>query len=182
MERPAHLTVQRRRFALRNIAAFSGALVLEAAAIYVIATALAFSGFQFIQPSVHVEFLKTKPPRIPPVVVPQLQLIKPPTPIVPPPEIQIQIPRPPPHIRVARMPRHPVMQPVRVQMAGPPAPTPPPAPLKAAGITAPVSIGRSHSCQQEYPSTALRLNQQGTTTIKFTVNTDGRVSSVRVVN
>jgi periplasmic protein TonB len=170
--------IQRRGFSLRRIAAISAALALDAAVIYVVATGLTFSGFQFIPPTVQLEFLKTRPPPVRPVVLPQLQLIKPPTPIVPPPEIEIRTPRPPPHIRVARMPRHPVM-PAPVQTAGPPARLAPPRPQ---GITAPVSIGGHHNCEHEYPGQAVRLNQQGTTTVRFTVNTDGSVSNVYVVN
>ncbi|HEX3432086.1 MAG TPA: energy transducer TonB [Rhizomicrobium sp.] len=178
MERPGHLNFQRRRFSPRRIAAISGALVLEAAALYAIATGLTFNGFRFIQPGLQVEVLRTRPPKIKPVPLPQLRLIKPPIEIVPPPEIQIQIPRPPPRIRVARMPRHPVLA-RPIQTAATPAPIPP-APPKPQGITAPVSIGRSHNCEEEYPAMAVRLNQQGTTTIRFMVNADGSVSNVHV--
>jgi protein TonB len=178
MERPAHLMVRKRRFSPRNIAAISVALLFEAASIYVVATSLAFNGFRFIVPAMDVEFLKTKPPPDQPQVLPQLELVKPPTPIVPPPEIQIQLPRPPPRITVAKRHPHPFM-PAPVQTAGPPARPAPPRPL---GITAPVSIGGYHNCEHEYPGQSVRLNQQGTTTIGFTVNTDGRVSNVYVVN
>jgi protein TonB len=181
MERPEQLRRHWRRFSPRNIAALSGALMLEAAAIYAIATALTFGGFQFFPHTVLVEFLKTRPPEVKPVVLSPPHLVKPPIPVVPLPEIQIQIPRPPPHIRVARMRPHPVMRvqvPVPVQTAAPPVWRAPPRPR---GITAPVSIGRPHSCESEYPPMAIRLNQQGTTIINFTVNIDGSVSNVRIV-
>jgi protein TonB len=176
MERPAHLTIPRRRVSLRHVAAISGALVLEAAALYVVVTALIFKDFQFFPQALQVEFL-TKPPEVRPVVLPQLKLINPPPPTVAPPEIQIQTPRPPPHIKVGKMPRHPVMPAPVVQIAGPPAP---PAPPRPRGFTAPVSIGVSHGCEKQYPATAVRLYQQGTTTVRFTVNTDGSVSNVYV--
>ena len=178
MERPAHLMLSRRQSSPRRIAAIAGALALEAAAIYGVATALTFHGFRFFPHTVQIDFFKTTPPKPPPLVLPQLQLIKPPTPIVPPPEIQIETPRPPPRMRVAKMPRRPVM-PRPVQIVRLPVP---PAPPKPRGITAPVSIGVSHSCGNRYPPTAVRLNQQGTTRIKFTVNIDGSVSDVHVMN
>jgi protein TonB len=96
---------------------------------------------------------------------------------VAPPEVQIETPRPPPRIKVARMTRHAVVRAPVVQIAGPPAPPPPARPR---GITAPVSIGASHSCEKQYPPTAVRLNQQGTTIVNFTVDTDGSVSNVHV--
>ena len=180
MERPAHLIIQRRRlFSPRAIVAISGAVVFEAAVIYAVATSLTFSGLRTIPHAVQVEILKMTPPKVQPVVLPQTQLVKPAPASVPPPEIQIQTPQPPPQITAVKMPPHPVM-PAPVQTAAQPAP--PPAPPKPQGITAPVSIGGSHSCENEYPPSAQRLNQEGTTTVKFMVNTEGSVSDVQVVN
>lgn len=177
MERPAHLMVQRRRLSPRKIVAISGAAVFEAVAIYCIATGLTFSGVRAIPHIVQAEILKTPPPKVQPEVVPPPQLVKPTVASVPPPEIQIQTPQPPPQITAAKMPPNPVVPPP-VQTAAVPAP---PAPPKPQGISAPVSIGASHSCENEYPPSSVRLNQEGTTSIKFTVNTDGSVSNVQVV-
>lgn len=168
----------RRRFSPR-ILAISGALLLEAAAIYAVATGIAFDGFHFPPPAIQIAFFAKPPPEVRPPVLPQLRLIQPPIPTVPQPDIQIRIPKPPPRIRVAKMRPHPAIPPP-VQMAATPAP-PPPALPKPKGITAPVSIGVSHNCARAYPPVAQRLNQQGTTTVRFTVNTDGSVSDVRVV-
>jgi protein TonB len=179
MERPVHLTIQRpRRFSPRKIAAISGAVVLEVAVIYGVANDLTFSGIRAIPHTIQVAVLQPPPPKVEPAVVPPAQLVKPTTASVPPPEIQIQTPQAQPQITVAKMPPHPVTPPP-VQTAAAPAP---PAPPKPQGITAPVSIGGSHSCENEYPATAQRLNQQGTTSIKFTVSTDGSVADVQVVN
>lgn len=178
MERPVHFIQQGRRFTPRTIVAISGAAVFDAAVIYFVATGLTFSGMRMIPHTIEAEVLRvTPPPKIEPVVVPQTQLAKPTIASVPPPEIQIQIQQPPPQITVAKMPPNPVMPPP-VQTSAVPAP---PAPPKPQGITAPVSIGGSHSCENEYPPSAQRLNQEGTTAIKFTVNTDGSVSDVHVV-
>jgi|SRR5579871_1914917 len=177
MERPAHLMIQRRPLSPRKVAAISAALVFEAAAIYAVANGLSFSGVRVIPHIVQAEVLRTPPPKVQPVVLPPPQLVKPTVASVPPPEIQIQTPQPPPTITAAKMPPHPVA-PQPVQVAAQPAP---PAPPKPQGMTAPVSIGGSHSCENEYPAVAQRLNQEGTTSIKFTVNTDGRVADVQVV-
>ncbi|HEX3429352.1 MAG TPA: TonB family protein [Rhizomicrobium sp.] len=178
MERPAHLLIQRpRQFTPRKIAAIAGAVVVDAVAIYVVATGLSFSVVRMIPHIVQAEVFQTPPPKVQPVILPPTQLVKPVTASVPPPEIQIQTPQPQPQITVAKMPPHPVM-PAPVQTAAAPAP---PSPPKPQGISAPVSIGGSHSCENEYPPSAQRLSQEGTTTIKFTVTTDGAVSDVQVV-
>jgi TonB family protein len=58
-------------------------------------------------------------------------------------------------------------------------PTPPV--VKPAGITAPASIGRPHSCgQRYYPPIAVRLNQEGTTTIAFKITADGSVKDLTI--
>lgn len=177
MQRPAHLMMQRRTLSPRKLAAISGAVVFEAAAIYAIATGLTFNGVRLIPHIVQAEIIRTPPPKVQPIVQPPPELVKPSVASVPPPEIQIQTQQPPPQISVAKMPPNPVVPPP-VQTASVPAP---PAPPKPQGISAPVSIGGSHSCENEYPPTAVRLNQEGTTSIKFTVNTDGSVSDVHVV-
>lgn len=176
MERPVHYLAQQRD-ASSKVVALSGSMVLVAGAVFIIATGLSFTGVRLIPHIVQAEVIKTPPPKVQPIVQPPPQLVKPTVASVPPPQIEIQTPQPPPQITVAKMPPHPV---VPVQTAAPPAP-PPPAPPKPQGISAPVSIGASHSCENEYPPAAQRLNQEGTTSIKFTVNTDGSVTGVQVV-
>jgi len=105
------------------------------------------------------EVIPVKPPPPPPP-----DLVKPPPPFVPPPEISIQTEAPPTNtISVSNV-------------------KPPPPEVKATGITAPASIGSPHNCPQDrwYPPIALRLNQEGSTTIKFTIGADGSVSNVAV--
>ncbi|HLY04656.1 MAG TPA: energy transducer TonB [Rhizomicrobium sp.] len=175
MERPAHVIAQQSQ-AQSKVVALTGSLMLVAAAVFVIATGLTFSGARLIPHIVQAEVLKTTPPpKVQPIVQPP-QLVKPTVASVPPPQIEIQTPQPPPQITVAKMPPHPVVQPP-VQTAA----VAPPAPPKPQGISAPVSIGASHSCMNEYPAAAQRLNQEGTTSVRFTVNTDGSVSNVQVV-
>ena len=178
MERPVHLKIERRGFSQRRIVAISAALMLQAAAIYAVVTGLTISGFRFFPQSLDVQFFERPPPEPRPVVLPRLELVKPPPPIVVQPEIQIQTPRPPP-VRVVRMHRYPVVTaPVQIARVPPPAA---PAPVRLLGITAPVSIGVSHSCERAYPTIAVRLDQQGTTVLGFTVNTDGSVSGVQIL-
>jgi len=179
MERPAHLTIRRRRFSPGRIGALSCALLLQAAALYTLAAGLKFSGVRLFPHLVLIEFFKTERPEPKPVALPQLKLVEPPIPVVPQPEIQIQTPKPPPRVKVVKMRPHPVIiAAAPVQRAAPPAP--PPAPPKPRGITAPVSIGAAHNCEKQYPLLAVRLSQEGTTTVRFMVNIDGSVSNVQI--
>ena len=172
MQRPAHLMAQRQpQFSPRMIAAISGAVMLEAAVIYFVANSLASRGFLTSPQPLQVQVL-APPPKVHPVVLPEPQLVRPSTVAVPKPDFQIQT-LPAPQVTPGKMTPRPVT-PVPVHTAD--------IPPKAQGITAPVSIGGSHGCTREYPAVAQRLNQQGTTTIRFTVNTDGSVANVQVAN
>lgn len=51
-----------------------------------------------------------------------------------------------------------------------------------AGLTSPGSIGTPHSCPGFYPPIALRLAQEGTTMLGFTIKPDGSVTDVTVLN
>ena len=47
-------------------------------------------------------------------------------------------------------------------------------------ISSPASIGRPHTCMQNYPAISQRLGEEGVTLLAFTVTTDGGVSNVTV--
>ena len=173
MLRPAHLMIQRRRqFSPGQIAAISGAVMLEVAVIYCVATSLKF-GVGHVPPGpIQTKVLETPPPKVHPLVLPEPPLVRPPTVPVPEPEIPIQTPLPTP-ITADGLPTHPLAPAMGGTDVAPP---------KLRGVTAPVSIGGAHICMRQYPAIAVRLNQEGTTTVRFTVNTDGSVSNVQVVS
>ncbi len=97
---------------------------------------------------------KKEPPPPPP------EMKAPPPPFVPPPDIVIQTDAPPPTNTIT----------VQNKVA-----TPPP-------ISTPASIGKPHVCLQDYPAISVRLGEQGTTTIGFTITAEGHVENVHVVN
>jgi protein TonB len=106
---------------------------------------------------------ETPPPaeKLPPPPPPEM--VKPPPPFVPPPDINIQS-------------EAPVTNTITTQsvVATPPV-------QKPAGITAPASIGRPHSCgQRYYPPIAVRLNQEGTTVLAFKITPDGSVTDLSI--
>jgi len=106
-----------------------------------------------------------KPPPPPP---PELQ--KPPPPFVPPPDIQIQTEAAPTNTitvqnKVASLP-------------------PPPKQVVAPPVTAPaLEEGGAGKCETSYyPAVAIRLNQEGRTTVQVHIGADGSVQSVNVLN
>lgn len=108
-----------------------------------------------IQVNVLKEKIEKKEPPPPP---PETKA--PPPPFVPPPDIVIQTDAPPPQNTITVQNKQP---------------TPPP-------ISTPASVGKPHVCLQDYPAISVRLGEQGTTTIGFTINVDGHVDNVHVVN
>jgi protein TonB len=110
-----------------------------------------------------VEETPPPPEKLPPPPPPEM--VKPPPPFVPPPDIAISN-------------EAPVTNTITTQAV---VATPPPV-QKPAGITAPASIGRPHNCPQGkwYPPMAIRLNQEGTTTLAFKITADGSITDVTV--
>ncbi|MBV8799786.1 MAG: TonB family protein [Alphaproteobacteria bacterium] len=150
-----------------SVAVVAGIHVL---AIYALATGLASQLVQKGLEEIKAEVVQEKPPdmpKTPPPPPPELQ--KPPPPFVPPPDINLQT-----------QSTAPAITQVTTTITPPPPPAPPaakPAPV----ITTPVSVGKAHECQSKYPPLAMRLAHEGTVVLGMTVNVDGSVSNVHVV-
>jgi len=134
------------------------ALALQAGFVYAIVSGLAATMLtklpEVLKVEVEQEKIAPKPPPPPP---PPVDL--PPPPTAPPPVINIQTETP--------------SNPIHVEA---PKPAPPPKVL----ASSPVSIGRAHTCLQNYPEISVRLNEEGTTTLAFKIQTDGSVTNVTV--
>jgi protein TonB len=125
--------------------------------IYALAAGLAQQVYQKGLEEIKVAVEQPKLEKVPPPPPPDLA--KPPPPYIPPPEIQIQT-------------EAPQTNAITIQNKAPP--------VKM--ISTPVSIGRAHACGSNYyPESAQRLQEEGTTTVAFTVQADGSVSNVTVV-
>lgn len=157
----------------RRFISVGAVVAIHLVAIYALATGLAS---QFVQKTTEIlkaEIVQEKPPdqpKTPPPPPPELQ--KPPPPVVPPPELNFQTETP----NTA-----PTQVTTTITPPAPPAPPKPSAPPAPPAITAPASIGKPHNCQRSYPPLAMRLNHEGVTTIGFTIQPDGSVSNVHVV-
>lgn len=135
-------------------------IILIYALVSGLAQNLVKKGIEEIKVATVEEKPDVKPPPPPP---PKLE--EPPPPFVPPPDIVIET--------VA-----PVTNTITTQDVKPT----PPAPPKPVIASTPVSIGRPHTCGNVYPDISIRMKEEGTTTLAFTVNTDGSVSNVSVAN
>jgi len=103
---------------------------------------------------------EVKPPPPPPP-----DLAKPPPPFVPPPELNITTDAPPT---------------TAIAQVQPNVATPPPPPLPPAVGTRPSPRGSRRSCQDLYPPLSTKLNEEGTTGLRFTVTADGDVTNASV--
>jgi protein TonB len=141
----------------RRLIALAVVGVLHVGMIYALAAGLAQQiyqkGIEEIKVAVEQPKIEKAPPPPPP------DLAKPPPPYVPPPEINIQMEAPSTNAITTQQ---------KVQVAPPPA------------VSSPASIGRPHACLQNYPETAVRMNEEGVTTLAFLIMTDGSVDNVTV--
>ena len=148
-----HVPNSRRAFALVIVG------IIHAGLIYALAVGLATGviqkGVEEIKVAVEHPKIEKAPPPPPP------DLAKPPPPVVPPPEIVINQPAP---VTQPTIVTHPIQEQPKVL------------------ASSPVGIGRPHACSpvKYYSESAIRLKEAGTTTLSFTVTTDGDVANPTV--
>ena len=165
MEQPLHTLVRSSAVQASPRRALGVVVVvaIHVIVIWALITGLAQQMMQKLPSELMAKVEETPPPaeKLPPPPPPEM--VKPPPPFVPPPDINIQS-------------EAPVVNTITTQqvVATPPV-------QKPAGITAPASIGRPHSCgQRYYPAIAVRLNQEGTTVLAFKITPDGSVTDLSV--
>jgi len=161
MEQPLHAIRANQTPALTpaRIILLAASTALVFAFGWALSSGLASGLVEKVNEVIQVDVLKDKPEKKePPPPPPETKA--PPPPFVPPPDIVIQTDAPPPQNTITVQDKRPA----------------PPA------ISTPASIGKPHFCGNEYPAISLRLGEQGTTLIGFTVLTDGHVEGVHVVN
>jgi protein TonB len=162
MEQPFHsMRAVPNRFTSQKAIGLAAAVLLQAGFIYALVTGLAATLIQKLPEELKVAVEQEKViPKPPPPPPPQVDI--PPPPVAPPPDINIQVETPSSPITVTNKPPPPVAPPVHQS------------------VTSPVSIGRPHSCIQNYPPMSVKLGEEGTTTLSFHIMTDGSVSNVTV--
>lgn len=128
-----------------------------------------------VEPEVIPPEVKPEPvENVQPVPMPDFYV--PPTPFPPPPTSDLTVTTEPP-IVYPPIPV-PVPEPVPVPKAEP-APPPPPKTVQAARAKADLA---SYVSDSDYPTTALRSEEQGTTRFRLTVDPNGRVSACEILS
>jgi periplasmic protein TonB len=164
MQQPEHLRAfnTAQQSAPRRFVSLGFVVLFHVFVIYAFASGLANHLVEKIPDVIKAEVVKEVIPVKPPPPPPPPDLVKPPPPFVPPPEINIQTEAPPTNTIT-----------VQNKVAS--------VPTKEPGITAPASVGRPHVCgDRYYPPIAVRLNQQGTTTLAFKILADGSITDISV--
>jgi protein TonB len=172
MEQPTHdlRPFQTTQANPRRVLSLSAVALIHVVAIYALASGLASSLVQKGLEEIKAEVVKEKPPDLPKTPPPPPpEMVKPPPPFVPPPDINLQT-----------QTAAPAITQVTTTITPPPVVAPPKP--QAPPVSTPVSIGRAHECQSRYPPLAMRLGHEGTVVLGMTVNTDGSVSNVHVVD
>lgn len=148
---------------------------------YAFVTGLAYQYIKKAQENLKTFEVEEPPPppeEVPPPPPPPDQPMQPPPVVTPPPIVQTNTPPPVTITSVTTPP--PTFAPVPVAAPpAPPAPPPPPPPAinKAAG---PKGDPAQWITQDDYPPSSIRAEEQGTTGIKWTINTQGRVENCTV--
>jgi protein TonB len=164
MQQPEHLLrAQAPPFSSRRFISAGIVIVFHVLVILGFASGLAQHLITKLPEEFKAEVVKEQIPVKPPPPPPPPELVKPPPPFVPPPTIVIQQDAPVNTITTTSVK--------------------PPPEVKPSGITAPALIAGGAKCQQSYyPQIAIRLNQEGTTTVAVHVAADGSVSGVDVAD
>jgi len=151
------------------------AAIVHIALGYALVTGLAYEAVKkAVERVTTVDIEEPPPPEEEPPPPPE-QPDRPPPPVAPPPPINIA-PAPP---QIQTQPTIPPPAPPVLRVP-PPAPAAPPAPSKARGAS-PDNQGRwAARIQGDYPSRALRAEEQGVVRMTITVGPDGKVQACQV--
>lgn len=147
-------------------------VLLHAVLGYAFVTGLAYNVVKKAAEDLNVFDVEDEPPppeEEPPPPPPEKQ-IEPPPVVTPPPIVQTNLAPPPQIVTVDRPP--PPSPPTPV--AAPPPPPPPPAISKAAGAKGDPARWITND---DYPPSAIRAGAQGTTSISWEINAEGRVEN-----
>jgi len=163
---------QQQRDPTKHMVGITIVALLHVLIIYALVTGLARKVVDVIKKPIETKILEEQKPPPPPETPPPPppKLATPPPPFIPPPEVQIAAPPPPTAItQVTTKEPPPIAKFV---------PQPPP---QAAVRTAPV-IDSAHNCDKPtYPPASLRAEETGTTTVRFTIDVDGRAIQSQVI-
>ncbi len=156
----------------RHLVSIAFVVLFHIALIYALVTGLARTVVEVVKAPLEtkiIEEIKKAPPDKP--LPPPPKMAPPPPPYIPPPEVNVAV-APPPAATITTVTTTPPppVQPAKTEALRPVSRTAP-------SRTAP-SVGRCPDSDSIYPSSARRLEQEGTTLLRVLVNTEGRVTQV----
>ena len=144
---------------------------------YALVTGLAYEAFKKVAERVTTVDIEEPPPPEEEPPPPPPDEVQPPPIVAPPPPININ-PAPPP-VTVVDTPPPPA--PVFTRAAAPP-PAPPPPPAAPPQSATPRGRPQSWVTNDDYPPRALRSEEEGTTGVRLSIGTDGRVTGCDVTS
>jgi protein TonB len=146
-------------------------VVVVGGLMYAIVTGLAYNVVKKTVQDLKTFDVEEKPPPPEPPPPPPKDMPKvPPPPMTPPPLVRTNVTPPP--IQVVESP---VIPPVAPPVIAPPRPAPPPTPRQSQAKSLTGSLQGLFS-NDDYPSSALDNNEQGTVTVTLTIGPSGRVT------
>jgi protein TonB len=152
--------------------------VLHALLAYAVVTGLAYNFMKKAAEDLKTFDVQEEPPPPPEPPPPEQPQVQPPPIVTPPPLVQMNTP-PPPVTTVTNAPPPVITQTAPPAPPLPPAPPPPPRTVEPARARANLA---SYVSDADYPASAIRAEQQGTTGFRLTVGTDGRVTGCDVTS
>ena len=159
MEQPLHTiaAVRTSWLAPQRLGALAGSVAIVLGVVWSLATGLAQTLAEKVPELLQAQVLPQDklPDKTPPPPPPDLKI--PPPPFVPPPDFVIQS-------------ENAVTDTITTQSKIPTKPL----------ISSPASIGRPHTCMQNYPAISQRLGEEGITLLAFTVTAEGNVANITV--
>lgn len=152
--------------------------VLHALLAYAVVTGLAYNFMKKAAEDLKTFDVQEEPPPPPEPPPPEQQQVQPPPIVTPPPLVQMNTPAPP-VTTVTNAPPPVLTQTAPPAPPLPPAPPPPPRTVEPAHARANLA---SYVSDADYPASAIRAEQQGTTGFRLTVGTDGHVTGCDVTS
>ncbi len=151
--------------------------ILHALLGYAFVTGLAYKFVKNVQEDLKTFDVEEPPPPEEEPPPPPKQVELPPPPTAPPPIVRTQIAPP----TIMAPPPPPIQIPRPPPIAAPPPPPPPPPPRTVEPARARTNLA-SYVSNDDYPASALRNEEEGTTRFRLTVGTNGRVTDCSVTS
>ena len=161
-----------------RVYAIIGVAVLHALLAYAVVTGLAYNFMKKAAEDLKTFDVQEEPPPPPEPPPPQQPEVQPPPIVSPPPLVQMQTPAPP--VTVVPVAPPPVITPT-APPAPPATPAPPPPPRLVEPARARANLA-SYISDSDYPASAIRAEQQGTTGFRLSIGTDGRVTGCSITS